>query len=285
MAGMRRQIFIGDVQGCHDSLVRLLDRLRFDPAADRLRFAGDLVNRGGQSLETLRLIRSCGDAAMTVLGNHDLHLLAYAHGHAPRRLQRNAEFEAILNAPDGADLLTWLRAQPLYWQSSKRRLALIHAGTDPRWGPKKTAARAAELEQALADDPDNYFRHMYGDRPRRWRPSQPHYKRLRAITNVFARMRFCDANGRLDLNAKSNPRLTPIGMRPWFEHLNPDWKGWLLMFGHWGMLGLMITERVACLDSGCVWGGRLSALVDEEGVRSVVSVQCDKRKSRGRSVA
>jgi len=276
---MRRQIFIGDVQGCHDPLARLLDKLNFDPAADRLRFAGDLVNRGGQSLETLRLIRSCGDAAMSVLGNHDLHLLAYAYGHAPRRLQRNAEFEAILEAPDGADLLTWLRAQPLYWQNGKRRLALIHAGTDPRWGPKKTAARAVELERALAEDPDHYFRHMYGDRPRRWRPGQPHYKRLRAITNVFTRMRFCDPNGRLDLNAKSNPRLTPKGVRPWFEHLNPEWKGWLLIFGHWGMLGLMITDRVACLDSGCVWGGRLTALVDDAGVRSVVSVKCGKRKA------
>ncbi|MGY6553666.1 MAG: symmetrical bis(5'-nucleosyl)-tetraphosphatase [Wenzhouxiangella sp.] len=275
---MKRQIFIGDVQGCHDPLARLLDKLRFDPAADRLRFAGDLVNRGGQSLETLRLVYSCGEAAMTVLGNHDLHLLAYAHGHSPRRFQRNAEFEAILNAPDGLELLDWLRLQPLYWQNAKRRLALIHAGTDPRWGPKKTAARAQELELALASDPDNYFRHMYGDRPRRWRPHQPHYKRLRAITNVFTRMRFSDPNGRLDLNAKSNPRLAPKGMRPWFEHLHPDWKGWLLIFGHWAMLGLTQTDRVICIDSGCVWGGRLTALVIEEDRRSLVSVKCKRAK-------
>jgi len=273
MGKAKRQIFIGDVQGCHDALARLLDKLKFDPASDRLRFAGDLVNRGGQSLETLRLVRSCGKAAMTVLGNHDLHLLAYAHGHAPRRFQRNAEFEAILEAPDGLELLDWLRLQPMYWQSARQRLALIHAGTDPRWGPKKTAARAAELELALAHDPDNFFRHMYGDRPRRWRPGQPHYKRLRAITNVFTRMRFCDPNGRLDLNAKSNPRLAPKGMRPWFEHLNPDWNGWLLIFGHWAMLGLTQTERVICVDSGCVWGGRLTALVVEEGKRSLVSVK------------
>ena len=282
---MKRQIFIGDVQGCYDALSRLLEHLRFDPVADRLRFAGDLVNRGGQSLETLRLIRSCGAAAMTVLGNHDLHLLAYAHGHAPRRLQRNPEFDAVLDAPDGSELLDWLRGQPLYWQSGKRKLALVHAGTDPSWGPKKTAARAAELAQALAEDPHHYFCHLYGDRPRRWRPTQPHYKRLRAITNVFTRMRFCDARGRLDLNAKSNPRLTPSGMRPWFEHLHPDWKGWLLLFGHWSMLGLMLSERVACLDSGCVWGGRLSALVDAEGVRSVVSVQCANGRSPARAVA
>ena len=274
---MRRQIFIGDVQGCRTALARLLDKLNFDPAADRLRFAGDLVNRGGDSLETLRLIHSCGDAAMSVLGNHDLHLLAYAHGRAPRRFQRNPEFEEILAAPDGAELLAWLQRQPLFWKSSKRRLALIHAGTDPRWGPKATAERATELEHALATDADHFFAHMYGDRPRRWRPGQPHFKRLRAITNVFTRMRFCDATGRLELNAKSNPKLVPRGFRPWFEHLNPQWEGWLLIFGHWGLLGLMVTDRLACLDSGCVWGGRLTALVDDGETRSVVSVQCQGR--------
>ncbi|TVS13553.1 MAG: symmetrical bis(5'-nucleosyl)-tetraphosphatase [Wenzhouxiangella sp.] len=277
---MKRQIFIGDVQGCRTALARLLDKLRFDPAGDRLRFAGDLVNRGGESLETLRLIHSCGDAAMTVLGNHDLHLLAYAHGHAPPRLRRNREFEEILAAPDAGELLAWLKAQPMFWKSRTRRLALVHAGTDPRWGPKATALRAAELEHALSVDADQYFSHMYGDRPRRWRPSQPHYKRLRAITNVFTRMRFCNASGRLELNAKSDPRMVPKGFRPWFEHLHPDWNDWLLVFGHWGMLGLMVTDRLACLDSGCVWGGRLTALVDDEQARTVVSVKCDRRSPK-----
>ncbi len=275
----KRQIFIGDVQGCCEALARLLDRLRFDPSCDRLRFAGDLVNRGGESLETLRLIHSCGEAAMTVLGNHDLHLLAYAYGHAPRRFKKNREFEAILDAPDGAELLDWLISQPLFWKSDKRGLALVHAGSDPRWGPQDTAARAAELEHALATEPVHFFCHMYGDRPRRWRPRQPHYKRLRAITNVFTRMRFCDGRGRLELNAKSNPRLVPKGYAPWFEHLHPDWSRHLLIFGHWGLLGLMITDRVACLDSGCVWGGRLTALVDDGETRSVVSVSGRRRKA------
>ncbi|MFP4208178.1 MAG: symmetrical bis(5'-nucleosyl)-tetraphosphatase [Wenzhouxiangella sp.] len=269
---MKRQIFIGDVQGCHDALARLLDKLCFDPAADRLRFAGDLVNRGGQSLETLRLVHSCGDAAMTVLGNHDLHLLAYASGHAPLHLGRNREFDAIVEATDGQGLLDWLRSQPLFWTSARKGLALVHAGTDPRWGPRQTAQRAAELEHALATEPEQFFSHMYGDRPRRWRPGQPHYKRLRAATNVFTRMRFCDAHGRLDLASKSDPRQVPRGFRPWFEHLHPDWRGRLLIFGHWAMLGLLITEDVACLDSGCVWGGRLTALVDDGEARSLVSV-------------
>ena len=274
---MKRQIFIGDVHGCREALARLLDRLGFDPAADRLRFAGDLVNRGGQSLETLRLVRSCGDAAMTVLGNHDLHMLAYAQGHAPAPLRRNREFDAILEAADGPELVSWLRSQPLFWTSARKGLAMVHAGTDPRWGPDQTAARAAELEHALATEPDQFFTHMYGDRPRRWRPSQPHYKRLRAITNVFTRMRFCDAHGRLELDAKSDPRKVSKGFRPWFEFLHPDWNGRLLIFGHWAMLGLMITERVACLDSGCVWGGRLTALVDDGETRSVVAVDAKAR--------
>lgn len=269
---MKRQIFIGDVQGCCEALGRLLDKLRFDPASDRLRFAGDLVNRGGESLETLRLVHSFGDAAMTVLGNHDLHLLAYAHGRAPLRLRRNKEFDAILEASDGADLLAWLRAQPLFWTSAKKGLAMVHAGTDPRWGPRETAERAAELERALKTEPDQFFSHMYGDRPRRWRPGQPHYKRLRAATNVFTRMRFCDASGRLELESKSDPKCILKGFRPWFEHLHPDWHDRFLIFGHWAMLGLMITERVACLDSGCVWGGRLTALVDDGDTRTVVSV-------------
>ncbi len=271
---MKRQIFVGDVQGCCEALTRLLDKLNFDPKADRLRFAGDLVNRGGESLSTLRLVRSLGSAAMTVLGNHDLHLLAYAYGHAPLRLRRNKEFDAILKADDGKDLLTWLRHQPLFWTSAKKGLALVHAGTDPRWGPRQTAARAAELEHALKTEPNQFFRHMYGDRPRRWRPGQPHYKRLRAATNVFTRVRFCDSTGRLDFDSKSDPRARPKGFRPWFEYLHRDWQGRLLVFGHWAMLGLMVTERVACLDSGCVWGGRLTALVDDGETRSVVSVDC-----------
>jgi bis(5'-nucleosyl)-tetraphosphatase (symmetrical) len=274
---MKRQIFIGDVHGCRGALARLLDKLRFDPASDRLRFVGDLVNRGGESLEVLRLVKSCGKAAMTVLGNHDLHLLAYAHGCAPLRLRRNKEFEAILGASDGADLLSWLQRQPLFWTNAKRGLALVHAATDPRWGPSQTAERAAELEYALKTEPKKFFSHMYGDTPRRWRPNQPHYKRLRAATNVLTRTRFCDPHGRLALKAKSDPGEVPKGFRPWFDYLHADWRDRLLVFGHWGMLGLMITERVACLDSGCFYGGRLTALVDDGETRSVVSVAGKRR--------
>jgi len=270
---MKRQIFIGDVQGCHGALGRLLDKLKFDPAADKLRFVGDLVNRGGESLEVLRLVRSLGKAAMTVLGNHDLHMLAYAW-ELPRTDKKNREFNAILEAPDGPELIAWLQAQPLMWKSSRRKLALVHAGVDPRWGPEAARARAREIEQALCDFPVKYFTHMYGDRPRRWKPTQPHLSRLRAITNVMTRMRLCDAHGRLELQAKGDPEHAPKGFRPWFEHLHPDWSGWTLVFGHWSMLGLYQGESVIGLDSGCVWGGRLTALVVDSDKHRLVSIDC-----------
>lgn len=273
---MKRQIFIGDLQGCLDPLRRLLDRVRFDPSADRLRLAGDLVNRGGQSLETLRLVHSLRGSAMSVLGNHDLHLLAYACGR-PRGGKRNKEFDRVLDAPDAAELLGWLRRQPLMWKSNRRRLVLVHAGVDPRWGPKTAQIRAREVEYALAQDAIHFFDHMYGDRPRRWRPGQPHHKRLRSITNVFTRMRFCDRDGRLDLESKGSPDNVPRGFRPWFEHLHADWTGWHIIFGHWSLLGLYQDERVTCLDSGCVWGGALTALIIDGQARRIESVDCRSR--------
>ena len=276
---MKRQIFIGDIQGCHDALRRLLDQLKFDPAQDKLRLAGDLVNRGGQSLETLRFLVGLGGSVMAVLGNHDLHLLAYAH-QAERSRKRNAEFDQLLNAADSEALLAWLIGQPLMWKNDKKRLAMVHAGVDPRWGPEAAQRRAREVEKALASEPEHYFAHMYGDRPRRWKPSQPHFSRLRSITNVFTRMRFCDAHGRLDFLAKGSPKNRPAGFRPWFDHLHPDWRGWTLVFGHWSMLGLFQNPTVLCLDTGCVWGGSLTALViDPDGERRIVAVDCmDCRK-------
>ncbi len=270
---MKRQILIGDVQGCATALERLLEKLNFDPAADRLRFAGDLVNRGGESLQTLKLVHSIGDAAMTVLGNHDLHLLAYAH-HYPRVRKHNPEFEAILAFSDGQILLDWLAAQPLFWKSDKRKLAMVHAGVDPRWNPDASQRYAREVEQAIARNAERFFSHMYGDRPRRWKPHQSSQARLRCITNVMTRMRFCDRKGRLDFSSKGSMDNVPKGFRPWFDFLHPDWTGWTLVFGHWSMLGLFQNDRVVGLDTGCVWGGALTALVIEGEDRRLESVGC-----------
>jgi len=266
-----RDIFIGDLQGCRAPFEQLLDRLKFDPAADRLLLAGDLVNRGGASLDTLRLVHALRESTVTVLGNHDLHLLAFAHG---RQAKANAEFEAILDAPDGPDMIEWLLQQPLLWLDQERRLALVHAGVDPRWGPRMALGCAREIERALADDPGVFFEHMYGNQPDGWHPELSGHDRLRTITNVLTRMRFCTADGRLDLVAKGGPERAPAGFAPWYENLNPGWSGWTLIFGHWSQLGRFDNGRVVCLDSGCVWGGALTALVVERESRRFEAVDC-----------
>jgi len=270
---MKRQIFVGDVHGCMDTLTQLLDTLHFDPRNDRLRFVGDLVNRGGQSLAVLRYVVDLGKAGDCVLGNHDLALLRYAH-QKPSQRKKNDEFEAVLAAKDATTLLDWLRHRPLFWSNQRHRLAMVHAGIDPRWGVAATAERADELSHALIHEPAAFFEHMYGNSPKRWRAHQPHFKRLRAITNVFTRMRFCAPDGRLDFQSKGNPKKPPKGFSPWWVHRHADWKDWLIVFGHWSTLGLMVKKRVVCLDSGCAWGGELSALVfdPDQAHHDIVSV-------------
>ncbi|WP_376691649.1 symmetrical bis(5'-nucleosyl)-tetraphosphatase [Wenzhouxiangella sp. EGI_FJ10409] len=271
---MGRRIFIGDLQGCCTAFERLLEQLRFDPAADRLFMAGDLVNRGGESLAALCLVHSLRDVSVTVLGNHDLHLLAYARG---RLGKTNAEFDEILADPRGDELLAWLRGCPLVWLDERDGLAMVHAGVDPRWGPGQARECAAEVEHALAGSPEAFFADMYGDEPDRWHPDLPQAERLRTITNVLTRMRFCSADGRLDLAGKGGPESASPGFAPWFEHIHPDWRRWTLVFGHWSQLGLYRGDGVVCLDSGCVWGNSLSALVIEGDERRVESVDCGGR--------
>lgn len=269
---MARRIFVGDLQGCHAPFERLLDELSFDPGSDRLYLAGDLVNRGGESLATLRRVHDLRDCATSVLGNHDLHLLAYAYG---ARRKRNVEFDEILDAPDAGELLEWLRHCPLVWLDHERRQAMVHAGVDPRWSPDDAQAAASEVERGLADRPEAFFANMYGDEPDRWRADLVEEDRLRTLTNVLTRMRFCSADGRLDLRAKGGPEQAPPGYAPWYAHLHEAWRGWTLVFGHWSQLGYHRDEVAVCLDSGCVWGGALTALVMEaDGTQRVACVDC-----------
>lgn len=270
---MGRRIFIGDLQGCCSAFERLLERLRFDPAADRLFLAGDLVNRGGESLETLRLVHSLREVSTTVLGNHDLHLLAYTRRKGGKV---NAEFDAILSDRRADELLDWLRGCPLIWLDEGQGQAMVHAGVDPRWGPRQARACAAEVERALAEAPGAFFADMYGNEPDRWRADLPRPERLRTITNVLTRMRFCSAEGRVDLAGKGGPDDAAPGFAAWFQHLHEDWRGWTLVFGHWSQLGLYDAGGVVCLDSGCVWGGSLSALVIEGDERHVETVDCGR---------
>ncbi|WP_347258420.1 symmetrical bis(5'-nucleosyl)-tetraphosphatase [Methylocaldum sp.] len=260
---------IGDVQGCFAELQRLLDQIRFDPAEDRLWFTGDLVNRGPQSLETLRFIRSLGDRAVTVLGNHDLHLLAVAHGVS--RTKRKDTFSDVLTAPDRDILVDWLRRRPLLFRDGA--FYLIHAGLPPQWSAEDAERYAKEVESCLqGDDFVELFRHMYGDQPDLWTETLQGWDRLRFITNCFTRVRYCDRYGRTDFKEKGGPGTQPSHLMPWFKVPGRKSAGAEIVFGHWSTLGFYADDDVYGIDTGCLWGGELTALrLDGEKKRFCVS--------------
>jgi len=250
---------IGDLQGCYDTLRQLLDRLQFDPARDTLWCTGDLVNRGPQSLETLRYVRSLGAAASTVLGNHDLHLLAVAHG---GRKGRRDTLDGILSAPDRDELLDWLRRQPLLLEQPGE-VAVLHAGLPPQWDLAQAHACAREAEAVLGGaDYAAFLREMYGNEPAVWDEALSGLPRLRFIINAYTRLRYCSAAGRVDFEHKGAPGTQPEGLLPWFQVPGRRSAGTTLAFGHWSTLGRVHWPRqqVYGLDTGAVWGGRLTAL-------------------------
>lgn len=258
---------IGDIQGCYDELRRLLDQIGFDSARDRVWFTGDLVNRGPDSLATLRFVRSLGAAALTVLGNHDLHLLAVAAGSTPLR-RGDVDLRQVFEADDRDELLDWLRCCPLLHHDAQLDLTLIHAGLPPEWDITLARRCAAEVEQVLrGPEYRELFEHMYGDQPRRWDAALEGWPRLRFIINCLARLRYCAPDGRLALEHKGAPGEQPDEALPWFALPQRRSRGARILFGHWSTLGRVGWEQhsVWGLDSGCVWGGALSALrVDAE---------------------
>ena len=258
---------IGDVQGCYDELRALLARIGFDSARDRLWFVGDLVNRGPKSLEVLRFVRSLGDGATTtVLGNHDLHLLCLAEGFAKRR--EDDTLDAVLGAPDAADLLGWLRRRPLMHREGDN--AMVHAGLLPQWSVDKALALAGEVEAALrAPSYRDFLAALYGSKPARWSDALEGWDRLRVIVNAMTRMRFCSPEGVMDFHVKSDQ--APAGYLPWFE-ARPLREEPKIVCGHWSALGLKLTAHVSALDAGCVWGGSLAALRLEDG--ALVQLPC-----------
>jgi len=259
---------IGDVQGCYDELVELLAAIRFRPDDDRLWFVGDLVNRGPQSLEVLRLVRSLDNSAVTVLGNHDLHLLAVALGGpgAQDKLRADDTLKEILNAPDRDELLDWLRHRPLLHHDSQQGYAMVHAGIPPQWDLPTAQSCARELEGALRNDPTmrELFAHMYGNLPDRWSPDLNGVDRLRFITNCLTRLRVCDVQGHLNLKYKGTLEKIPEGLVPWFRAPNRLTQQTRIVCGHWSALdyydGRNTPEHVLSIDSGCVWGGKLCAV-------------------------
>jgi bis(5'-nucleosyl)-tetraphosphatase (symmetrical) len=250
---------IGDIQGCYDELMSLLQLIHFDPTKDQLWFTGDLVNRGPASLQVLRAVRELGDAAITVLGNHDLHLLAVAQGAAP--FHSSDTLQDILTAPDRDELLHWLRQQPLLYHDAALDYTLVHAGLPPQWDLATAQACAHELENMLRGD--NYwefFQHMYGNTPDVWADDLSSWDRLRFITNSFTRLRYCDADGRFDFKSKGKPGTQPAGVFPWFEVPGRRSANLRILFGHWSTLGLQRGDNIVSLDTGCLWGGQLTAL-------------------------
>ncbi len=248
---------IGDLQGCYDEFLALLDRIGFEPRRDRLWLTGDLVNRGPKSLEVLRSVRALGDAATVVLGNHDLHLLAIA---AQRRnARRDPALEAVLTAPDRDELLGWLASLPLMHRDRNLGWAIVHAGLPPQWTIDTAETLAGEVANALVGDTAAFLEHMYGNEPSLWSPVLAGSDRLRFAVNCLTRLRYVDAQGRLLLHLKGPLDDAPRGAIPWFRHPARASAGTRVAFGHWSALGYVEEDGVLGLDAGCVWGGALCA--------------------------
>jgi len=252
---------IGDIQGCHDELLALLGCVRFRADRDQLWFVGDLVNRGPRSLDVLRYVRDLGDNAIVVLGNHDLHLLALAHG--DRRKRRSDTLDEILSAPDRDALFEWLISRPLAHVqahgNARETDLMVHAGVVPQWTVDKTLALALEVQASLRADPHSLFDQMYGDEPDRWSEELAGAERLRFTINVLTRLRVCTSEGRVDLKLKGKPPPADSPFRPWFDVPGRLTRPARVIFGHWSARGFVQRSGVVGLDSGCVWGGSLTA--------------------------
>lgn len=265
---------VGDVQGCVESLTRLLERIRFNPAYDRLWFTGDLVNRGPRSADVLRLVAGFGSSANTVLGNHDLHLLAVASG--VEYLQQGDSLAHILSVSDSECLLTWLRLQPLFHYDEDVGYALVHAGLLPDWSVAKAAQLAREVESVIRGPRSaEFFRHMYADFPDRWDDDLTGWDRLRMVVNGLTRIRFCYPDGRMDYEYKGSPaNVGSSQLLPWFKIPFRHSRGERIVFGHWSLLGLWNENGLIGLDTGCVWGGYLTAARLQPGPVEFFRVPC-----------
>lgn len=261
---------IGDLQGCLDPLQRLLDKLRFDPATDRLWFCGDLVNRGGQSLETLRLVHSLRACSVVVLGNHDLSLLAIGSRSVEEQRRVNPDLQRVLFAEDGAELLDWLRLQPLLHADRELGWMMVHAGLAPKWTTAMAERHAREVEAKLhGDGYRKLLRNMYGDKPA-WSPRLAGPERDRAIINIFTRLRYCSPKGRIAFEEKGPPGTQQPGLYPWYAVPGRAERDLKIVCGHWSSLGLFLGNGVHAIDTGAVWGGKLTALqLDTDELRVV----------------
>lgn len=262
-------IAIGDVQGCYDQLMRLLERAGYDERRDLLWFVGDLVNRGPQSAQVVRFVKSLGERQVTVLGNHDLALLVIAGG--VKKPHRGDTFDELLAAPDRDELVDWLRHQKLMHAGDGH--AMVHAGLLPQWSLSQALALAREVEVALqGPDYREFLKHMYGNEPTSWRDDLAGHDRLRVIVNAMSRMRLVTPGGAMEFSHKTGLARLPAGYLPWYDVPGRASRGSRIYFGHWAALGLVQREDVVCLDTGCVWGRALSALRLED--RRLFQLDC-----------
>jgi bis(5'-nucleosyl)-tetraphosphatase (symmetrical) len=274
---------IGDVQGCDEPLGRLLDQLDFSPSRDTLYLLGDLVNRGPASLQVLRRLMALQGSARCLLGNHDLHLLAAAHG--VRKLHRSDTVQDILTAPDREALLDWVRQRPM--ALFEHGWLMVHAGVLPQWDVADTLARAHELQSALrSPDWTGFLQQMYGNEPAFWSDALQGTDRLRVVVNAFTRLRFCTAQGVMEFETKEGANGAPAGFMPWFDVPGRRTAGVPVAFGHWSTLGKVQRDGVLPLDTGCVWGGCLTAarILNESGRVERISVQCMQSQKPGKGL-
>lgn len=272
---------VGDIQGCYDELRRALDSVGFDPSHDRLWCVGDLVNRGPKSLQVLRFFHQLGDAAICVLGNHDLHLLALVAGNDKHKDE--SSLDAVMAAGDRDELLHWLRHRPLIHHNPELDFLMVHAGLPPQWDLATALACGREVEAVLrGTDHVDYFMHMYGNKPDQWDPALTGMARWRFITNCLTRLRYCDGEGRLALKEKGPPGSQARGRIPWFEHPARASRGQRIVFGHWSTLGYLARDNVWALDTGCLWGGALTLLRLDEAPPARHAIACNSWQNPSR---
>jgi bis(5'-nucleosyl)-tetraphosphatase (symmetrical) len=278
---------IGDIQGCYDELRLLLNKINFNSDRDRLWFTGDLVNRGPKSLETLRFIHALAENAFVVLGNHDLHLLATAYDH--ERPGKKDTLDDILKAPDREQLLNWLRHQPLIHVDNDIGMVMLHAGLHPDWDIKTAISLSREVEKTLQGEQHiEFYKHMYGDKPAAWSDNLKGWPRLRYITNVFTRLRYCDNQGNISLNYKGAPGTQAEGLHPWFEIEHRASRNENIIFGHWSTLILaegIQFKNLYPLDTGCLWGGKLTALRIETKPYKKFQIDCPETRKSSTAIA
>ena len=269
---------IGDVQGCFDELTALVKKISFSQQKDYLWFVGDLVNRGPKSLETLRWVKSLGKRAISVLGNHDLHLLAAYVG--VKQVNSSSSLKPVLEAEDVDELIDWLRYRPLMHYDRKQNIALIHGGLLPKWKIKKALNRAREVEDILRSNRyKDFLKNMYGNEPDHWDKTLTGWDRLRVITNTFTRLRYCNDIGIMNFNDKGEPGTQAPGMKPWFEIDSRKSRDTTIIFGHWSTLGHYTGNNVIAIDTGCLWGGSLTAVRIDDGINKKYQIKCKAHKA------